>query len=444
MTGVQTCALPICWVENWKGETKENVDFDFKKYVVTLNKDHGDNEVGSNYVNAELSKEMPEADAPQRDGYLFKGYYTDFNGVGEMYYDENMESVRNWDIENDTNLFACWEIIHYNIKYTVKDCDLVFQNSNPVVYTVEDEIIITSSILDRSLEIIWDMEKIEAGSSGDIEINGIVTANIKNDCKLLSIYKCGYVEMYLPSELSQDCHIQVDSVIKTVKIIGNADQDYRYPIDFVCDHLNVQLDLILINVKIKAPDNKNAISVGSTCHLRLHAYGDVEIIGGLGTESNGGYSIFCGALSIMHSDRLLLKGGDGANGKNKVGNQYVCQDGKNGNSAISISENRIFVQGKNISIIGGNGGNGSDATKHNFMYGLGGSGAKAIYYREYADDFKLEFGIKTSIMDVTLQNGEDGKDGAKYDWNGAIDPVDPIDPIKPDPIFPPNPPIITQ
>ncbi len=64
----------------------------------------GDDTIEVNYDFA-----MPQnVEAPTRDGWLFMGYYDQPNGMGKMYYDADMVSVRNWDKLVEFPLYAYW------------------------------------------------------------------------------------------------------------------------------------------------------------------------------------------------------------------------------------------------------------------------------------------------------------------------------------------------
>lgn len=80
-----------------------------KTYLVALNPNGGTipgAESGRSVtVNAIFGEPMPsktksgaDVAVPYREGYKFEGYFTEKNG-GTMYYDGNMQSVRNWDID---------------------------------------------------------------------------------------------------------------------------------------------------------------------------------------------------------------------------------------------------------------------------------------------------------------------------------------------------------
>lgn len=76
------------------------------KYAVTLDKQGGQG--GKDTVVATFASPMPEAEAPAKASFSFGGYYTEENGGGDQYYDGNMESAREWDLDQDTTLYAKW------------------------------------------------------------------------------------------------------------------------------------------------------------------------------------------------------------------------------------------------------------------------------------------------------------------------------------------------
>ena len=78
-----------------------------RPYAITFDKQGGRG--GSYSVEAYYDKDMPYASEPYRTGYEFLGYYSETNGYGTKYYDENMNSVRKWDRKYSTTLYAYWE-----------------------------------------------------------------------------------------------------------------------------------------------------------------------------------------------------------------------------------------------------------------------------------------------------------------------------------------------
>jgi len=84
-------------------------------YTITFDKQEGYS--GSDTIEAVVGMAMPSATAPSRSGYDFVGYYTEVSGGGVQYYDSSMNSMKNWDIEADTTLYALWEAKEYIITY---------------------------------------------------------------------------------------------------------------------------------------------------------------------------------------------------------------------------------------------------------------------------------------------------------------------------------------
>ena len=95
------------WDLNWTGEILQNAAVRFNTMPVVFERQGG--EGGSDNVEVMYGQAMPQAAAPERTGYTFHGYYTQPNGKGERYYDEEMNSVKNWDIVSiATILYADW------------------------------------------------------------------------------------------------------------------------------------------------------------------------------------------------------------------------------------------------------------------------------------------------------------------------------------------------
>ncbi len=91
---------------NWDKSSDDELYAKWEKnvYIVSLNDNGGYG--GSKTVNVSYGEAMPEAVLPQKDGYIFQGYYDDLN---IQYYDANMDSVHNWDKTSNGILMASWE-----------------------------------------------------------------------------------------------------------------------------------------------------------------------------------------------------------------------------------------------------------------------------------------------------------------------------------------------
>ena len=81
--------------------------------TIELNKQGGSG--GSSSVTATYGSAMPVITTPSRTGYSFQGYYTETNGSGTKYYDNNGKSVRNWDKTSNTTLYAHWSANGYTL-----------------------------------------------------------------------------------------------------------------------------------------------------------------------------------------------------------------------------------------------------------------------------------------------------------------------------------------
>ena len=78
-----------------------------QSYTVTFDKQSGDG--GSASVTATFDESMPDITIPSREGYIFKGYYSEVDGGGTQYYDENGSSTNAWNQAAATTLYAYWE-----------------------------------------------------------------------------------------------------------------------------------------------------------------------------------------------------------------------------------------------------------------------------------------------------------------------------------------------
>ncbi len=76
-------------------------------YTVILDKRGGSG--GSDSVKANYMAPMFDSEAPTRTNYLFKGYFAEPDGRGKQYYDDQMNSVNNWDKADDATIYAHWE-----------------------------------------------------------------------------------------------------------------------------------------------------------------------------------------------------------------------------------------------------------------------------------------------------------------------------------------------
>ena len=97
-----------------------------QSYTVTLNAKGGAG--GSSNVTATFDAALPNITVPTQSGYVFKGYFTEAEGAGTQYYDENGSSTNNWTIPSATTLYAYWEA---GTTPDMTGCSLRFYFYNP-------------------------------------------------------------------------------------------------------------------------------------------------------------------------------------------------------------------------------------------------------------------------------------------------------------------------
>lgn len=134
-----------------------------REYTVTFDKQEGRG--GSDYVDAVIcGAAMPPASAPTRSGYAFDGYYSQPNGGGTQYYDEDMDSVNNYDVIGNTTLYAKWilvGVVTYSDfdDYTVYNFYADSQNEGVIILDFRGQNVIGSEFIFhdlRSVKFIGD------------------------------------------------------------------------------------------------------------------------------------------------------------------------------------------------------------------------------------------------------------------------------------------------
>lgn len=86
-------------------------------YVVALNRESGNG--GPSAVTATNTMAMPLITPPTRQYYTFGGYYTGRDGEGTKYYNADGTSARDWDILEDTTLYAKWTPKSHNVTFVL-------------------------------------------------------------------------------------------------------------------------------------------------------------------------------------------------------------------------------------------------------------------------------------------------------------------------------------
>ena len=121
---------------NWDIATNQSTLYAYwmpNTYTVYLNMQGGAD--GTSQVTATFDSAMPSATAPTKTGYTFAGYYTEENGGGTKYYNADMSSAHNWDIDtNPSTLYAQWTINDYTLTYDVNGGNALSPDHKDVTY----------------------------------------------------------------------------------------------------------------------------------------------------------------------------------------------------------------------------------------------------------------------------------------------------------------------
>lgn len=86
----------------WTVQTTDGAE----TYTITLDEQGGSG--GTTSVKVLYGAKLPEASAPSRSGYVFKGYFSQADGQGTKYYDSKMNPVSSWFGSGSETLYAYW------------------------------------------------------------------------------------------------------------------------------------------------------------------------------------------------------------------------------------------------------------------------------------------------------------------------------------------------
>ena len=82
--------------------------FTANKYTITFNKQGGRSDIGTDNATVIYNEYFPQAQSSIKEGYTFKGYYTQEHGNGLQHYNEHMASSGIYPYTNNITLFAHW------------------------------------------------------------------------------------------------------------------------------------------------------------------------------------------------------------------------------------------------------------------------------------------------------------------------------------------------
>lgn len=135
-------------------------------YSVTLNTVGG--EISKNTATVTYDSNYT-LEVPTRLGYTFLGWYDGTGNSAVAYTDETGKSLNNWSIlNNDTILYAHWELNNYEITYDLDGG--VIDGENPNHYTVHDEFDLLTPSKQGFIFTGWTpCDRISLGTIGNIK-----------------------------------------------------------------------------------------------------------------------------------------------------------------------------------------------------------------------------------------------------------------------------------
>lgn len=383
-------------------------------YTLTLDKQY-DEGVNDTYNKMKRYDELPEATAPTRTGYEFKGYFNLPDGEGKRYYNADMTPALYYNVDDDLTLYADWDLIDYAITYELNGG--TSKGNNPDTYNVETPVTLNEAYgdygfigwtlnvpLDEGAEIIENLN----GLAGDITL----VANWDNIRIIIVNTATSVIDVTDESAIilfnvafQDNCTINTSSQTSSLGIIG-YDRSYNLNINI---NATEEFSLLLFNIKITAHSNKYAIYMNDTSvTLNLYTRGVVRINGYtpvseyhmvLSTDVSMP-AIYCGELVIGMADSLSIYGGNGKDGKDNYSG-YAHNGGDAAPAIVTTSD--VYILCSNVTISGGTAGNGGSGK----YYGRGGAGAWYIVGVNFAPHIYVLEGT----TDVKFKNTPDGNIG---------------------------------
>lgn len=427
------------WDQDWRGTLYDNATIEFNKVFVIFDRDGG--EGGSDFVQATYDQVMPEATAPKKEFYVFGGYFSARNGKGKQYYDENMNSVNNWDKTSTSTLYAYWTWDEKAYEVELDNQGGIGTQSIRVYFGEPMPKGVASPTCwgkrfegyfsepngqgtkyynaDMSSAHIWDIPQNSTLYACWTVIESIT--DLPADCESFTVDAITYgfsVTLKLPEQLDSKCEIVIDSDVEQLRLVGVKDATYSLYIQLLGQKKS--FTLILENVSIHAPTRTTAIYMPSVQTLNLYTYGVVKVYGGNGTQfgqfgfpgSSGATGIDTGRLIIHSADDLLIQGGNGAHGMPGMNGQNGGSGGSAG-CAVYVSLNYVKIICGNVTLSAGTAGNGGmgGAGTSPGKGGSGGSGSEAIVG---TDDVEEDWDKDDPTINVnSSEDGENGSGGLK-------------------------------
>ena len=400
-------------------------------YVITF--DHQGGQSGLSRLEVVYGTDNSVVQIPYKIGHNFKGYYTQANGAGICYFNQNGEFTKGstWDLEEDLHLYAKWETIQFSanltnnmqtLSYAITaknannqsvsisnfshfEIKVLLKSNSTVIKTIET----TSTVYDLSALNYYDncilqgavYFKYNNQSIGSINVNS-VELDYKSDGTLDDfIYQPGQTRLYLTVNYENNVTVNIPPEIRVLNLKGVNPASASIEI-FSSSDVYVNL----YNVHISCGRTYGATIEKSKGRLYINALGDSYLEGceghaGIAYRYNSSAAIRAPQVYISVESGSLLEifggnniergwcggthGYDGSDGANATGTAETGGAGKNGSNGqdgaldghVAIECNYISITGSGVVRItggggapGGNGGAGGNG-------GTGGPGKDA-------------------------------------------------------------------
>jgi hypothetical protein len=288
-----------------------------KLYYVALDQNEGSG--GTEYIaNAFSGSLLPAITIPSKVYSSFEGYYTAKDG-GDQYIGTDGVGVRNWDLANNTTLYAHWSHAHvYDYvdevpatiistgvagHYECKSCGKLFtKDGDNYVETTSDKLVLAKLYAEWAGNIDFDTYC----TGGEIDN---VTASVEDGkLKLTETGTSHYgeyrslIHYSIKKSHTMRYYISINDVVCSDDCSFNKDGGYPVTINLVVINNGVRKD---VTENYYYPD-KNFTKLDLTDYVNVNDTNDVQVIikvvyGTDGTNKNGAW-ITIGSIGLIAKD----------------------------------------------------------------------------------------------------------------------------------------------
>ncbi len=287
---------------------------------------------------------------------------------------------------------ACTKLFDNNLASNPRNITLYAKWSTCVVY---DDISATPDITDERVIIDWS--NAEGTNIGSIRGNSVLSiANIAKEVIIIGNPDLTFTNMSISlNSFAKDQAI----TLRLVNFKFTSNVSGAITTNSVDQGVELTIDINGICSVASSATSGNAIS-GFTNIVRFIGDGDITITAGNGASGSGdggqgGIAVNATKVVVDMTGNFVAHGGNGGNAYNRPsgdnsGNGSSGRDGyKGGNGGSAITSDSFTITNGNITVIGGNGGRGGDASEGNKSLwsgskyhggdgGAGGTGGTAI------------------------------------------------------------------